>query len=182
MAKEEYREPGKYHYHYDREERIRRLSSHIRERETEPSGMFKKGFFKRNRSLLLILIDILIIVLIAVIVIPFVGNTAKSTASADGYYYSLRGFVFEEKAFLSLKVEAQQDAPERAEEVVRAIFTLEHSHRQVETVDVLPIGKGEERLIRATIPFSGESTTAYVAIRHDSSEITLETELTPEQQ
>lgn len=172
MRKEEYSDNRHFHFHYDQEERQKYLSDRIRERTTG-----KPGLFKRNRSLLVILIDILIILLIIVVVIPFIGRE-DNVARNNGYTFTFGGFVFEDKSLFNVKItnSAKEESGENKTKTVAITFSVGGTERTVTVTDILP-GPGKERIVRGTIPYDGTDREAQAVVRYQGEEFVLVTKL-----
>jgi hypothetical protein len=190
MRQEEYRDPGKLHYHYDREDRLHYLSPNIRERmeRNESAGKqgLKKPFFKRNRSLMILLLDVIIILFLYFIILPLLGlGGGPSLDRIDDYTFELNGFVFDEKSLLSLSIE-RADMSETNEthagegQTITVVFSVEGTEKTVRAIDVLPQEKGASRIIRASIPYNGEEKKAVAEISFGDKKAVVETKLRPE--
>jgi hypothetical protein len=190
MQQEEYRDPGKLHYHYDREERMHSLSPSIRERmeksDSPKKGGLKKPLFRRNRSLMILLLDIIIILFLYFIILPLLGiRGGPSVEQIQDYTFELNGFVFEEKSLLSLNIERvavsekKEDGSEEGK-TITVVFSVEGTEKTVEAIDVLPEEEGASRIIRASIPYNGEEKKAFAEISFADESAVVETKLRPE--
>lgn len=183
--KKESYSPGDVHYHYDREERYRYLSPEIAHRTK------KKGIFKGNRGLIILLIDILLILLLYFILNPLLQGRA-SGADFMGYEIRLRAFSYEGEVFMSLRfVTAEPDAAAEAAEaaddgaagtLVRVFFSLEGSETVIEETDLLPLREGGERVVRTRITPVGKPESARAEVRIGGESLVLETNIRPEQE
>lgn len=180
--------PGDVHFHYDREERYRYLSPDIAHRT-------KKGIFKGNRGLLILLIDILLILLLYFILNPLLQGRASSSEFM-GYEVRLRAFSYEEEVFISLRFVAEEpeetadsrgDAEPAAGEtsegpLVRVMFSLEGDGRVIEETDILPVRAGAERVLRARLIPERRAESARAEVSIGGETISLETDIRPEQE
>lgn len=190
MQQEEYRDPGKLHFHYNREERMHYLPENIRDRmeRNESAGKrgVKKPFFKRNRSLLILLLDVIIILFLYFIILPLLGlGGSPSLERIDDYTFELNGFVFEEKSLLSLNIERVDISGENTEnageeQTITVVFSVEGTEQTVRAIDVLPEEEGASRIIRASIPYNGEEKEAFAEISFRDEKAVVKTELRPE--
>jgi hypothetical protein len=167
-------ERGEVRFHYNRENRVKSLSPGVL-RQYE-----KKGPFKRNPSLLIILLDIFILVIILYLFKPLIGPNERER-NFHGFDLTVRAFEYEDRCLASLVVEARET---NAGDIQgEAVFSVEG-----ETVSIMDILPGEgERTFRATLPLQKESTeasgdifcTCVVTINGDS--VTLETKVIKEE-
>ena len=157
---EEYREKGKLHFHYDREERLKSLSKEVRGREYEPRSIFKK-----NKSLIFILLDIIVIVMLFLGLSIF-GGISSSRKIQDGFSFQLKAFEYQDQVFISLKIKARNDLSPEENNIISADFYCgkENSEERIEVIDLLPVKNGDERILRATLPSTALRKTAYAEI------------------
>ena len=190
MQQEEYRDPGKLHYHYDREERMHSLSPSIIERmekkDSSGKGGLKKPLFRRNRSLMILLLDIIIILFLYFLILPLLAiRGGPPVEQIEHSPFELNGFVFEEKSLLSLNIErvAVSEKTEDADEegkTITVVFSVEGTEKTVKAIDVLPEEEGSSRIIRASIPYNGEEKKAFAEISFGDETSVVETKLRPE--
>ncbi len=177
-TKESY-SPGDSHFHYNREERHRYLSPEITNRTK------KKGIFKGNRGLIILLIDVLLILLLYFILNPLLQGRASSS-DFMGYEVRLRAFFYEDEVFISLRFTAE-DPTEAAEGApagppTRVLFSLEGGETVVEETDILPVGEGDERVVRTRMTPTGKPESARAEVSIGEETIVLETDIRPEQE
>lgn len=170
MGKEE------YNYHYDRSERTQHLSEGLKQRMENPP---RKGIFKQNRGLTILLLDVLIILFIYFIALPFI-NASFSSATVLGYRFSLSGFVYENTCYLSIKVEAADPDKSVQGDFVTVVFSLQGSEKKTKVIDALPGEKGQTRIIRATLPIKKEEGTALAALTVGEEDVELSAKLKSE--
>lgn len=176
--KKESYSPGDVHFHYSREERYRYLSPEI----ANPTK--KKGIFKGNRGLIILLVDILLILLLYFILNPLLQRYASNT-DFMGYEVRLGAFSYEEEVFISLRFLAEEPAETASGAegtLVRVLFSLEGSDAVVEETDLLPPRKGAERIIRTRITSQGTPESASAEVSIGDKTITLKTDIRPEQE
>ncbi len=111
---DETREPDRFVRHYDREERLALKQDHEPERG---------GLFARNRSLLIILLDIVLVLVMFVLYLLFVRPEPALT-QMDGFTLGGSAFAFDAEIYLTLTVGRPADAPllDGAETLVRVAF------------------------------------------------------------
>jgi hypothetical protein len=145
-------------YHYSRQERL--------SLQTAPRFRDKRGgIFRRNRTLLILLLDLVIVVIIGVFLVRFL-YARVNRAELQGYSVVLRGVLYEEVVLAALAVTNTQAGSEN-EERVYARFSLERNPEEVDSTYIssaLP-RQGEERILRATIPAPKEARTLYAEVR-----------------
>lgn len=161
-------ERGEVRFHYKREDRLETLSPGVL-RQYE-----KKGPFKRNPSLLIILLDILILVIILYLFKPLVGPNEQER-DFQGFDLTLRAFEYEDRCLAGLVVVARE--PNAGDIQGELLFSV--TGEEFRTLDIFP-AEGE-RTIRANLPIDQDSVddskalkcTCVVTIQGDS--VTLET-------
>ena len=139
--KEESRDPEELYFHYDREERMAGLPSHVGRK----SG---KGIFRRNRSLLITLIDVVFLVIL-VVVFSVVIRLRGDTSLVPGYTVTARAVAFEERVLVSVKVVARTD--DANDERLRMQIAYKESPTRVEIDGYLPNGRGAEQVYRGAL-------------------------------
>jgi hypothetical protein len=154
-------------FHYDREQRLSMPGA--------PPPPLPKGFMRRNRHLIIILIDIIVLLAVGYFLSRFWFN-APHQARIDGFTVTLRGLPYQETVFATLTVKRTAKTPlepERFQERLYVRFFLsDRAVRESETLDPqglalqsrLPVAPGEEILIREAMPAEGESNRLYAEI------------------
>lgn len=169
LGGKESHQPGETVFHYDREERLQFLSPQIRER-----GFLPKSIFKRNRSLLIILLDILLIAMIFLIFSLIGGFQSKE--NYDGYTLDFKAFEYNGKIFLTLKMTDITDGAGRENNLVEAFFKLGKENARV--TEILP--EGGARVLRTMFEEASEEKHAAVTITFLGKTYTLRTDITRE--
>ena len=82
-------------YHYKREERLSLPGA--------PHPSAQGGFFRRNRALTIIMLDVVLLLIIGLGVRLFLSRSSNR-ARIDGYSVVLRGFPYEDVVFATLTV------------------------------------------------------------------------------
>jgi hypothetical protein len=136
---------GFHSFHSSRKERY--AAGHIK----EPPD--KKGFFQRNPSFKILLIDLIFIAIISGVIVPFIFKR-EGVATVNDYSIKLRAFYYDEDIMASLTVEAE-DTEETGNGYVEAFFYTEKSKQEVKVEDLLPVSGGE-RLLKAVLAHDGE--------------------------
>ncbi|MFW5737511.1 MAG: hypothetical protein ACOCYX_01250 [Spirochaetota bacterium] len=88
-------DPSQYVFHYDRVERLGDRAD--RER---PTG----GIFKRNKSLLIVLLDIVLVMMMFLLYILFL-RPEPGVVQAEGYLLDGEAFAFDEEVFVTVRIE-----------------------------------------------------------------------------
>ena len=99
-------EGGGYAYHYDRDKRLGLPNA------PDLSTRGRRGIFKGNRSLVILLIDVVVICLLALFYRFFLYTPPYQTV-LSGYTVTLRGFAYRDGIVGNLQVEkTDEDAPQ----------------------------------------------------------------------
>ena len=167
--------PGQLHFHYNREERYSTLSPDVVDRDSK-----RRGSFRKNRPLVILLLDVLLVIVLYFIISPMLRRYAAST-DINGYELQMRAFLFEESTFVSVQIEADAPVKETEQNLVTIQFTLEEEEVTEELIDVLPAAEGESRMYRARLPGGKGKKNAYADVRIGDSSATLKAEIIPEQ-
>jgi hypothetical protein len=169
MKGPESRSPGDFAYHYNREERESRLPEYMREPQT-------RGFWGRNRHLMIIFVDILVIALVFMFLLPYIrgGNRVLG-----GYSFSLKLVNFDGMILASLKAERESGAEETAgTEDVTVRFLVLPEGRQIRIYDVLQPDR--DNLIRGRIPLQEGDRLVRVEISFNNETLIMEEEIPEE--
>ena len=140
-------------YHYSRQDRLSMASA---PRFPERKG----GIFRRNRTLLIILLDLVIIMILGVFLVRFL-YARVNRAELEGYRVVLRGVRTEEVVLATLTVTNTTAAP-MGQKTVFARFSLERNPDEEEATYVSGVVGEGERILRAAIPLSASSASAEV--------------------
>ncbi len=157
---DKHRMDSDYNYYFNREE-------YKKSRYKEPST-FKGGPFRRNKTLLITLLDISIIVLIIIVVLPFVRKSYE-VPDLNGYKVKLTNYRMEEDIYLNLLI--TNKAKDKAEGALLTDieFRMENSDRSIYINDLLPL-PGESLSYRISFKDDGsETASAKVSIKGDST-------------
>lgn len=112
----------------------------------------KKGFFQKNPSFKIIMIDILFIVIISGVIVPFIYKR-EGTSTLDNYKLTLKAFEFDDLVMFSLTV-SEKDGIENSS-LVESTFYLVEGGKSLSESDILP-GPNEERILKGGLPLSEE--------------------------
>ncbi|MFP4431097.1 MAG: hypothetical protein ACLFPV_07610 [Spirochaetaceae bacterium] len=159
-------------YYYSREERLRRGG-----KEPGPTG---KGGIFRNRTLLIIFLDVVLIFIIfgaANVLFPIFG----SRSTIEGNLFRLRGVEVEDTVLMTLVVLRQSPDPPGESGVFQVRFALEDGTGRVEEVsewisDAAPTVPEERRVVRFEAPVETDVRrweTAVATIRYEDREVRL---------
>jgi hypothetical protein len=139
--------PEDLNFHYNREARLKQLSSETYRQLYEPR---KKVMV--NKRLLIVLIDILLIVVALITVTAYRSNMGRARG-ISGCDLELTGFVYDGTGFLSLKITVTN--PDKAPDLVRVRFTLDQWSEEIP--EVVPGIRDGVRIIRAQAPVPPDS-------------------------
>lgn len=145
-------------YHYNRQEReAQRLSP-----DAGPSG----GFFRRNRALTLIILDVFIVVILFIIYLVFL-RPMEGEYRVAGYRFRVETFVVDDDILVAVDLRAPRDATGQPVVVVRV------DNREVR--DLAPRA-GEDRRVVIAVPregFSRGTASLTVTIDGERQEVDL---------
>ncbi len=141
------REQG-FNYHFDREE-------YEKSRYSEPES-YKDGPFKRNRTLLITLLDISIIVLILLVVIPFVRKSYE-VPDLEGYKLKLSHYSTDESIFLNLAITNKSKDESQGADLVDLEFSLGNDGETLSSNELLPL-PGETLTYRKVFGYDPSET------------------------
>lgn len=160
-------EPGSG-FHYNRDERVGK-------REFRSEGERTKGkVFARNRSLLIILLDI-VLVLVIFGLYRFILVPRLATTNYEGYELRLRAFEFEDEILVSLRVRAGAEEPNPVE--AELIFQVAPGGPEQSIERLFPSAAEGEQTYRVRFPSSEEASRVEVQVRTEDREFQLQTEL-----
>ncbi len=149
-SQDETREPGRYQFHYDRDERLSQASEELKGR------LVPQSFFKRYRGPLFIFFDIVILVIMLLIYLFISGE--PSTASLPGYSLSMAGVEFGTQGLVVIRIRQTEDNPAIAGNIVTVTAKVDGTSLERSEKDVLPTRKGQERVFRFVLePLPGAS-------------------------
>ena len=154
MKREESREPGSLHFHYDREKRRESLSDRMKQPK-------RKGFLRGNRSLLITLLDLSILLILFAIVWGFFGSGARENR-LEGYQLTCRAVVYNDQVLVSLRVAPADD--EVFGDTIRASFRYPGGTSRTEVSDILPSSGEDERVLRAALPLDPDARKVEVDV------------------
>jgi len=139
--------PEELNFHYNREERLKSLSPEAKKQlySTEPK---RKVFV--NKRLLIVMVDILLIVIAFISVSAYRSNMGK-VRNIQGCNLELSGFIYDDRALISLKVDVvdHEKIPER----ITVRFALEDDIQEI--TDIIPKGEGATRIVRVEYAMNG---------------------------
>lgn len=155
----DYRDPNLYNYHYNREDRLSKLPPELQSRI---AGDLPKGFFRNNRTVTIIFVDLALIALVWFVFLPLIRTGASGRL--EGYSFVLRGFSYGGNALISLKV-TKDSEHKGLPPTYTAVVGLSSSNRTVEMQGELPTGLKGVQTLRTSLPLSGK-TVAVVCTVH----------------
>jgi len=124
------------------------------------TSRLRKGVFRGNRSLIIVLLDVLFIVLMFIIFRVFLYKPQSST-TMQGYAVELRGRVIEENVFAVATIE-NQDAEEPGE-VAHLTFRLGGEEQRLSTP--LPVERGSVEEAGVLFPYTDPEARIEVSVR-----------------
>ena len=153
-------DPSNFNYHYKRDEfEASRHTSH---------QVFRDGPFKRNRTLLITLLDIAVIVIIITVVIPLIRKPGV-VPNFEGYRLELSSYRTDDRIFLNLMITNRQKTSSDGAELADLEFSMAGSDQNAGQSDLLPL-PGESLTYRAVFRDDGsEEGTVRIAIGDDST-------------
>jgi hypothetical protein len=143
-------------YHYSRQDR---LSMATAPRFRDSGG----GVFRRNRTLLIILLDLVVILILGVFLVRFL-YARVNRADLEGYRVVLRGVRTEEVVLATLAI-TNTSAASTGQQSVFVRFSLERNPDEEDSIytsGIAPPDRGGERILRAAIPVSTSSASSEV--------------------
>lgn len=148
-------------YHYNREERLA-MRGDLRKSEG--------GFFRRNKGLVIVLVDLVFLAIIAAVFFV-VLRPDETSRSRDGYTFSVRAVEFGDELLITVRAAAAaRDRPDAEDPVFRVIFP-----DRTTVTDIVPAG-GTETVVRRAIESVGASAIS-VEIEFRGELLTLTTEI-----
>ena len=155
MEREEIKETGKLHFHYDREDRIKNLSG------AKPEQTGTKGLFRRNRSLFITLLDVIVLIILFVIV-TLLFRTRSAAEPIPGYAITARAATFDDRILINITFTSLRDS-DADPSGVRIVLSHGDISRQ-ELMDVLPGKEGQQRIVRGTLPIKSSEKKVLIEI------------------
>jgi len=143
-------------YHYSRRDRLAMAAA---PRCRDSAG----GIFRRNRTLLIILLDLVIILVLGLLLVRFL-YARVNRADLEGYNVVLRSVRTEEVILATLTV-TKTASVAAAEQTVYVRFSLERNPDEADSTfnsGPLPRERGGESMLRAAIPRSASSASSEV--------------------
>ena len=129
---------------------------------------YKGGAFKRNKTLIITLLDIAVIVLILVVVIPFVRKSYE-IPNLNGYSLNLTQYRSNGDIYLNLSIRNKAEGEKIGADLVDIEFFLENSTESIFINDLLPLS-GKTLIYRTSILDDGsEKASTKVTIKGKTS-------------
>jgi hypothetical protein len=144
-------------YHYSRQDR---LSMATAPRFRDSGG----GIFRRNRTLLIILLDLVIILILGLLLVRFLYARVNRT-DLEGYSVVLRGVRSEEVILATLTVTKTASSAPAEQQTIYVRLSLERNPAEADSTyisDILPRERGGERILRIAIPVSPSAAASKV--------------------
>lgn len=134
-----------FHFHSSRKERLESAGPVIR---TD-----KRGFFRRNPSFKIFILDLLLIAIISGVIVPYLFKR-EGTAELEGYRLVVRAFNFDDKVMVSLSVSGR-DKSINTGSLLEVRFYGENPGEEAALSDLTP-RSGEERILKGALDIPGE--------------------------
>lgn len=133
------------------------LNCHSSRRERHQMGGIDKnsgkmGFFQKNPSFKIYIIDLIFIAIISGVIVPFVYKN-EGTTKIENYKIVLKVFEYDDKIMLTLTVSEKDNID--LKDLVEADFYLDMDSEHVTETDILP-GSGEKRVLKTGLLFRNE--------------------------
>jgi len=149
-----------YTYHFNKEE-------YENSRFSEPKS-YKGGAFKRNRTLLITLLDIAIIVVIISVVIPFVRKSYEDP-NLQGYSLNLTYYRSNNDIYLNLFIINKAKGESPGADLADIEFNLENGTESIFINDILPL-PGKSLTYRSSFKDDGSGiASSKITIKGESS-------------
>ncbi len=145
-------------YHYSRKQRLSLLTA-------LPVQDRGGGIFRRNRTLLIILLDLVIILVLGLFLMRFLYAQVHR-ADLEGYSVVLRGFYFREVVFAAITI-TNKGGDSVTGERIYARFSLDRAFEEDDTTynsAILPDDAEEEIILRIAIPAPEGATVLYAEV------------------
>jgi hypothetical protein len=157
---EESRSPGELRFHYDREAREAGLSEYAKRHLHPP-----KGLFRRNRSLLITMIDVAILVILFLSV-TFYLRTRPDADDDFGFTLRPEAYLSDGRLFVTLTFE--RTAVEGAHGPVRVFLRSLPDDVRVELSSTLPEAMGATVTLRGALDVDSVEPTLFATIDYDT--------------
>ncbi len=154
-------------HHYNRNERLSMPSA-------PKLNYGRRGIFKNNRSLIILLLDVILVIVITYVATRFfMGPSFKG--KVEGYNFYLNGFIFSDMVYVTLDISTGEANKSEVEvNKVKVVFYLDNNKKDKFVFErKLPLGSDKKVTIRTQIPFSGETVTVYAKISVGKTDLLL---------
>ena len=161
--------PDEVHFHYNREERETGLS------EFAKRNLHTKGFFRRNRSLVITLIDLSVLVLLFFIIFFYLKITGVSSSGIEGISLETDAYLLGNRVYVTMVFErTEADGPTGA---IRVFFRALPSDSREDVSGVLPSFIGEVRTIRAAMTAEESEVKVFATVDFETGSKVYEIEV-----
>lgn len=174
LGSEDYRDTTRYDYHYDRDERLKKLPPDLR---SKLDGAAPKGLFRKNRTLSIILLDIVVIAIVWFVFLPLIH--AGASGNLDGYSFSLHSFSYGKRALISLKVVKEHERS-GLPPIYSALFGLSSGNRTMEMQGVLPKELHGFTTLRTSLPLVAKTVAVVCTVKLGGKKLSLKAKLQSE--
>ncbi len=160
------RNEGEMHFHYNRDERLEMAGR-------RPKFDTRGSIFRRNRSLLIILLDVLLLLIVFGVWWAFL-RTPEDSVARDGYRFELAALAVGEETVATLTITNRGDSLDAPlfDVEFRSILPDDVAGENLRDRDVLPV-PGDVRTVR--VRFSQRASHVEVTVRFAEVEARLRT-------
>ncbi|RKX84161.1 MAG: hypothetical protein DRP57_06445 [Spirochaetes bacterium] len=153
-------------FHYDRNERLSMPAAPRRD-------SMKRGIFKGNRSLLILLLDIIVILILMFIFFRFL-NRPSYKKTEQGFQFELEAFPYADNILVSLYVKKTGKAGKSLDKTFKVEFYTSTSSENRETLNgSFPLEPEKETILRSKLSWSGRDETVTASITIGSKVVVL---------
>lgn len=166
MKRNEYIDPENLNFHYKREDRLKTLDPSVKNEG-------KPGFFKKNRQLKIILLDILIIVLASIILPPLLKSRSYKN-NVYGCNIRFECFMLSESVLATLIFEDRKEDPDRPDNVDIVFTVKDTDFEYTMTEPVIFSPTNSKTYIRTELDLPGEASTVFAEINFGEKKFKLQ--------
>ena len=142
-----------YGFHYDREERLKKMPPGY-----QPDKFKEKGFFKKKHFNIIVANLILVLILFPILTI-YTRTTANRKSTAD-FNFLLNGYIFDNNMLISLTIQKKQDSTidDTPLPFEATIFLSDDKEFYKKFFDIMPVSSDKEVVLRTSIPITDYKT------------------------
>ena len=165
-----------YDFHYDREERLKKMPPGY-----QPDKFKEKGFFKKKHFNIIVANLILVLILFPILTI-YTRTTANRKFTAD-FNFLLNGYIFDNNKLISLTIQKKQDSTiDETPIPFETIITLsDDKDFYKKFFDIMPVSSDKEVVLRTSIPITDnkihQNSIIHANITYSDQSISLKSKL-----